>query len=154
MGVWNYKNWIFNHIVPWTESWFFFKQWVNKSISLLHIFRKQDKAWTKRKKTCPNPLTTPTYTMKKRLFLNEWLNEHCSVLEDMWGRSGHWSIRVNSISKHVPRTTQPWNLLLGTVQAACLTENKVRRHLLLGSPLGAFYWLNISHLICHEIEWL
>ncbi len=79
---------------------------------------------------------TYIYNVKKRFFLNEWLNEHCSVLEDMWVRSGHWSIRVNSISKHVPRTTQPCNLLLGTVQAACLTENKVRRHLLLGSPRG------------------
>lgn len=40
---------------------------------------------------------------------------------------------------HVLYTAQACNMLLGTVQAACLTEHKVRHHLLLGSPPGAFY---------------
>lgn len=44
---------------------------------------------------------------------------------------------------HVPYTAQACNLLLGTVQAACLTEHKVRHHLLLASPLGLFIdWIS------------
>lgn len=65
-----------------------------------------------------------------------------SALVEMWGCSA---------GKHVPHTAQACNLLLGTVQAACLTAQS---HLLLGSPLGALYWLEIFHLICRVIEWL
>lgn len=81
---------------------------------------------------------------KKSFSLNQWLLTHGArtqientscTLQCIGGNvRTQWSL-INK-SEH---NAQPCNLLLGTVQAACLTENKVRQHLLLGSPLGAFY---------------
>jgi len=70
--------------------------------------------------------------LNARLFFKAKSQRTQCIRVDWWKCEG-------AAGKHVPHAAQACNLLLGTVQAACLTHHKVGRHLLLGSPLGAFY---------------